>query len=392
MYINESFVQVIKIMRAKVLFLIGIILLCVSCKDSSKRTIGSEVYKVNLNDVVNPFDEIFFKAEIIPLETVDSSMIAYMQKIYLVDGHYYIYDFWLQNLLVFDQTGQFVRKVGKRGDGPDEYRGMYDCYVDVRNKEAYYLSVYGRFKRYYCNGEFRDEVTLPTRPHYYSMSMVDENHIVTWSCLEPEDGGGLQIADKMTGDSIRTCWYDDRVLNFQQMFPFYSYNGKTFFSTALRHQVYEVTVDGLLPAYIWDFGKHNITEGTLEYYLSIEGEKRNQRLIDDCGTDLLPYCFREQNQNARYCYASLRRDRKSTRPPMTHVFYDKKKQEGYAFDELADGCRMNFPLYFGDDYMLTDVFYENREQYKSILPESEYKKLENMKEDDNPYLLKLYFK
>ena len=53
---------------------------------------------------------------------------------------------------------------------------------------------------------------------------------------------------------------------------------------------------------------------------------------------------------------------------------------------------MNFPLYFGDDYMLTDVFYENREQYKSILPESEYKKLENMKEDDNPYLLKLYFK
>lgn len=379
-------------MRTKMLFLLGIILLCMGCSETPQPKIDGEVYKVDLDKMVNPFDEIFSKAEIIPLETVDSSLIAWMQKIYLVDDHYYIFDFWFQNLLVFDQKGQFIRKVGKRGDGPGEYRGMYDCYVDVRNKEAYYLSVYGRFKRYYCNGEFKDEVLLPIRPNYCSMSIVDENHIVTWSCLEPEDGGGVQIIDKMTGDSIRTCWYDDYAFNAQQMFPFYSYNGKTFFSTALRHQVYEVTVDGLLPAYIWDFGKHNITEGTLEYYLNIKDEKRNKRIIDDCGTDLLPYCLQEQNQNARFCYASLRRRMKSARDPMTHVFYDKKKQEGYAFDELADGCRMNFPLYFGDDYMLTDVFYENREQYKSILPESEYKKLENMKEDDNPYLLKLYFK
>ena len=80
------------------------------------------------------------------------------------------------------------------------------------------------------------------------------------------------------------------------------------------------------------------------------------------------------------------------RPPLTHVFYNKTNHRGYAFDELADGCRMNYPLYFGEDFILTDVFYENREQYKSILPESEYKKLENMKEDDNPCLLKLYFK
>ena len=33
-----------------------------------------------------------------------------------------------------------------------------------------------------------------------------------------------------------------------------------------------------------------------------------------------------------------------------------------------------------------------REKYKSILPEAEYKKLEAMTEDDNPCLLKLYFK
>ena len=95
-------------MRAKVLFLIGIILLCVSCKDSSKRTIGSEVYKVNLNDVVNPFDEVFSKAEIIPLETSELGLLSDMQKINMVGGNLYIYDFMFQTLTVFDQTGKFI--------------------------------------------------------------------------------------------------------------------------------------------------------------------------------------------------------------------------------------------------------------------------------------------
>ena len=107
-------------MRTKMLFLLGIILLCMGCSETPQQKIDGEVYKVDLDKMVNPFDEIFSKAEIILLETVDSSLIAWMQKIYLVDDHYYIFDFWFQNLLVFDQKGQFIRKVGKRGDGPGE--------------------------------------------------------------------------------------------------------------------------------------------------------------------------------------------------------------------------------------------------------------------------------
>ena len=53
---------------------------------------------------------------------------------------------------------------------------------------------------------------------------------------------------------------------------------------------------------------------------------------------------------------------------------------------------MHHPLYFGDEYLITDIVYEDREKFKSILTEEEYRKLENMLEDDNPCLLKLYFK
>ena len=44
------------------------------------------------------------------------------------------------------------------------------------------------------------------------------------------------------------------------------------------------------------------------------------------------------------------------------------------------------------EIFISDIYYDKRETYKNILPESEYKKLEAMKEDDNPCLLKLYFK
>ena len=80
------------------------------------------------------------------------------------------------------------------------------------------------------------------------------------------------------------------------------------------------------------------------------------------------------------------------RPPLTHVFYDKEKQKSFVFDNISDVCPMSYPLYFGDDYILTDIFFDEREKWKSILPASEYQKLEQMKEDDNPCLLKLYFK
>ena len=183
------------------------------------------------------------------------------------------------------------------------------------------------------------------------------------------------------------------MFNQQQMSPFYSYDGKTYFGVALRQQVYEVRKDTLALAYVWDFGKDNISEERLKFYLDIEHpSERNNKILNDMGTPLLPFTIEEQKQNHQYCYVSLRLEM-GVRPALTHVFYDKKKKRALVFDHL-DGkeCPMNQPLYFGEDYLLTDVLYDDHEKFKSILPEAEYQKLENMLEDDNPCLLKLYFK
>ena len=80
------------------------------------------------------------------------------------------------------------------------------------------------------------------------------------------------------------------------------------------------------------------------------------------------------------------------RPLITHVFYDKENNRSLVFDYLDEKCELNYPLYMDDNYLISDIYYDKRELFKSILPDSEYQKLESMTEDDNPCLLKLYFK
>lgn len=373
--------------------MIGIILIACACSNTPEQKAEGKVYQVDLQKKVNPFKEIFSKAEIIPLETQDSSLIIWMHKIYPVEDKLYIHDQWQHKLYMFGQDGQFQQRISRYGQGAGEYISMFDCVVDAPNKNIYMLSLFGRIKRYDLNGNFKDEVELPARAHYYCMELLDDNHVTTWSCLEAEEGGVLVI-NKATGDSLRSDWHDDRMFDNQKHDnAFFRYAGKTYFATALRQQVYEVTTSGLKPAYLWDFGKDNIRKSRLDYYLSIENSNdRNNQIIDDYGTEGLPFVLNIQAQNQCYSYLALQQET-GMRPKMTHVFYHKKKNKAFVFDYLnEEDCKMNSPLYFGDDYLLTDVLYDDRETFKSILPEAEYQKLENMLEDDNPCLLKLYFK
>ena len=379
-------------MIKKILLFACITLSCLACKNTVVQDNKSIVYKINLDKKSNPFEKVFSKAEVIPLETTDSSLIIWIEKVIPDDDKIYVHDAFRNKLFCFNNEGKLNHQISRYGQGANEYINMNDCIIDEANDDIYMLSMWGRIKRFDLKGIYKQEIELPARPHYYSMELLGDKYATLWSCLEAEEGGVL-VVDRFTGDSIVSDWHDDRMFDNQCHKPFHRYDGKVYFSTALRQQIYEVTTSGLFPAYLWDFGKDNIRKDLLEYYLNIEKDnERNKRIIGDIGTESLPFELEINCQNSQYAYVSLRRET-GMRPTLTHVFYDKKSNHSHVFDTL-DGkeCRMNAPLYFGDDYLLVDVLYENRETYKSILPESEYKKLETMKEDDNPCLLKLYFK
>lgn len=378
-------------MRFLLLLFVTLLLTC--CTNSSKTMDADHVKTLNvdLQKKADPFEELFSKAEIIPLETTDSCLLVYMEKVFPIGDSYYIYDFWLQRLLQFGRDGKFKQRIGKPGNGPGEYLSMYDCCIDSVGNEINYIGIFGKIWQYDLAGNFIKSYDLPTRPHYYSAEIVDDNHICTWTCLA-KDEDCILVIDEHTGDSINGGWNDDRVFNHQMEHPFYRYDGKCYYSIGLRPEVYEVTTTGLQHAYTWNFGRDNIKQERLDYYLSIENDtERNNTIIDDIGTSSLPFILKRQKQNNTYCYIALQRNA-AMRPQLTHVFYNKQADKSIVFDNLSDDCPLFYPLYFGDEYMLSDVILDYKESYKSVLSEEDYQKLMAMSEDDNPCLIKLYFK
>lgn len=71
-------------------------------------------------------------------------------------------------------------------------------------------------------------------------------------------------------------------------------------------------------------------------------------------------------------------------------FYRKKDGAVFYFEKTREGIRID-PEVLTEDFMLCIVPTEELENYKSILPEEEYRVLSKRVEDDNPCVVKFYF-
>jgi hypothetical protein len=89
-----------------------------SCKEKNMEDAividPSQAKSVVLSEIV---DSISY----IELETKDECLIGYINRIKYYDGHYYIYDHGAKTIYIFDETGKFVKKFNKYGQGAGEY-------------------------------------------------------------------------------------------------------------------------------------------------------------------------------------------------------------------------------------------------------------------------------
>ncbi|MDR1887272.1 MAG: 6-bladed beta-propeller [Prevotellaceae bacterium] len=91
----------------------------------------------------------------------DNEFFSRIDKLIIHGEYIYILDVWSVNsLLVFDNTGAFVRKIGNRGDGPGEYTRLYDFDVDF---SFIYLYDYNKMRmlKYDLQGNFINETAVP---------------------------------------------------------------------------------------------------------------------------------------------------------------------------------------------------------------------------------------
>lgn len=92
----------------------------------------------------------------IPLNESDSALLSNTTKMMVFSGHYYILDRFAKNVIAeFDENGDFVRRIGKRGESGMEYSHAWDFDVDSTGVYVY-DNRREKIIRYSLDGEFVD--------------------------------------------------------------------------------------------------------------------------------------------------------------------------------------------------------------------------------------------
>lgn len=142
----------------QLIFAIASILLLVACKENPSKS-AKNIPTFNIKYTLDPQNESTLSKRvkiesIIPLETSDISLLGEVRKIIKDEELLFILD-TNGTLKQFNTNGQFLKRIGKEGQGPGEYSTLTDFSIDHKNKDIYInslekLSVYdfkGNFKR-----------------------------------------------------------------------------------------------------------------------------------------------------------------------------------------------------------------------------------------------------
>ena len=98
----------------------------------------------------------------IPLETNDRSLLKDLRKIIVTDAHITVRD--VDNILMFDSSGTFLSQIGRRGQGPGEYRNIMDYCFSFDNSKIYLLTTYQQCLEYNVEGRFLNSYKIDSMP------------------------------------------------------------------------------------------------------------------------------------------------------------------------------------------------------------------------------------
>jgi len=110
---------------------------------------------------------IFSSVKVIPLQITDNSMIGNITGLQVIDDKIIILDKIIANsMFVFDMGGNFLFRVGRKGQGPGEYSEISDFTIDYDKKLIFLLDYYRQIINVY---RLKDGYFL------YSINIFDNN-------------------------------------------------------------------------------------------------------------------------------------------------------------------------------------------------------------------------
>ena len=396
----------------KKLFCIFIITFLFACSNEKKHEGVASMQRIDLSSItfdkalkLSSFTE---SVEAIPLETLPESLIGEINKIYYRNGRYYMLvtnGMTNARTLVFSDTGKFLFKLDRIGQGEGEYVDM-KTFALMPNADIKVFA-WGKTVTYDSIGNYLYESPMS---HY----AIDALTYPDGSYMVKDINGGKNYKalytftqkDKEIASLINLSPIEQKITTtFLSYITFSSYAGKHYFAHPHCDTIYSVDAHSATPAYYLDFGKYKVD------YSNVKVEDRSVDIIKKLSqkehaklgdfqfySDLLMLNL-YFGRTSSLCFYSLKTGRFMNGVQIVDDMYFKNNAIKLT-PKILPHVIIDGYMYSTISPSLLDELYTNSKNSMSAQEWNSFKQkhaalvdlCENISEEDNPILLKIKLK
>lgn len=304
---------------------------CSKTGDEKKHTESdSHLTRVDFEDLSDSektiaLSDIAKDISYIKLETSENVLVDRIDKIKLTKDFIFISDF--SNLYQFSKTGEYIRKIGRKGRGPGEYVHISSLEINESREEIYiHCSTRKKLLVYDFNGKFCRQWNLP---QINELAFVRDSLFLAHVKVAIGNEDYIFYLTNPSSDTIPVVenhfnWEHNATL-FSLYFgnsPYYRFQQNLYFKDTYNDTIYKFDTDSLshTPVYYIDLGKYDMPD---KKRLSYTADADKFRKYCD---DYYQVNVRESNDYLWIQYYTYN----YTQSEPAYGLYNKNREEGFT--------------------------------------------------------------
>ena len=223
----------------------------------------SKLFTIHLAANISNQEEIGLKEiaeniEYVKLEYKPECAISRINWLVATEKYFFVSD--NRGIFQFERSGKFIREIGKLGRGPNEYPNLTDFAVDESSQRIYILpNTLRQIKVFDFNGTYINSIQLNSYRYNEAIDIIDKGVIALQSGMNVTSLVSTEIINEQ-GKSIlqfksRIYQKIDGSITGKNINVTYRFNDNFFVKELKNDTVYKMTLQGLIPHYVFDLGK-----------------------------------------------------------------------------------------------------------------------------------------
>ncbi|MGM0642015.1 MAG: 6-bladed beta-propeller [Thermotogota bacterium] len=322
-------------MLDKILLLLPLLFLvcCSKTGDEKKHTeSNSQLTRVDFEDL-SEFEKTISLSDIakdvsyIKLETNENVLVNKINNIKLTKDFIFISD--LDNVYQFSKTGDYIRKIGRKGRGPGEYVHIASLEINESREEIYvHCSTRKKLFVYNFRGKFCHQFNLP---EMNELAFVRDSLFLAHVNVLVGNEEHIFYLTNPSSDTIPVVenhfnWErkSDRVMGiFGYNSPYYRFQQNLYFKDTYNDTIYKFDTDSVshTPVYYIDLGKYDMPDKKRLSY-TVDSDKFKKYCDDYYQVNV-----RESND---YLWIQYYTYNFFTQSEPAYGLYNKNREKGYT--------------------------------------------------------------